>query len=558
MLAICLLIISCFPMIPASALDSNPLLRIGIFYGNNALPSANLANEVGSGYSLGYFDSQKQFFPLYAIGAEKISVLKDKPIYINSSNLYTDVLPSSCVGTIGPYHLQTQSSFPDAASARAFADTVSAGLKVPAFPAFHNGTFVVRIGSYLTTGSASAQSAGFSSVAGSLTVAGGSATCYTVTITGTTTILFEFDSNQSSFGIMPASQGGSAVTWFKGFKYYGGFDYNRMSGNDITVSNVVSMQDYLKGVVPYEMAPSWPLEALKAQAVGARSYAVTCLGKHGAQGFDLCNTDHCQVYSGLNIANAATNKAVDDTFATYATYNGSPIQAFYHSSSGGSTEDPLYIWGGSIPYLKPVSTEAFENISAVPGGLWSFELTPQMITAILKEKNYSVGGSGIVDMYAEYTPAGNVQKLHFIDSQGGVITVDKERCRTLINSAAYNVKTYSHRFTLDAKLSLYINGVANETPAVTGIPSSLTKTHAIGAGGQVRTLQPGYTKVSILTKTGREGVSSSSVRFFIDGGGWGHNIGMSQYGARGMALQGYTYDQILKYFYTGIQVTRLA
>ena len=521
------------------------------------MPTANLENEVGSGYSLGYFDSQKQFFSLYTIGTEKISVLKDKPIYIDSSSQYTDVFPSSSQGSIGPYHLQTQNACTNAADAKTQSDSLSKSLNVTAFPAFNNGQYVVRIGNYLTSDKASAQSAGYSAAAGPLKVVGGSATCYMVTATGTTNILFEFDSNNSSFGIMPIPQGTNAVTWFKGFKYYGGFDYNRINGNDITISNVVSMQDYVKGVIPYEMSPSWPLEALKAQAVCARSYAINSLGKHSAYGFDLCNTDHCQVYNGINIASPTTNKAVDDTFGTYATYNGAPIEAYYHSSNGGSTEDPLYVWGGSVPYLKPV-TDHFENISSVPGGLWSFELTPQVITAILKEKNYSVGGSGIVDMYAEYTPSGNVYKLHFIDSLGGDITVDKEKCRTLINSSTYNVRTYSQRYTLDMKLSLYVNGFVNQANAITKMPSSLTKTYAIGAGGQIKTMQSGYSKLSILTKDGRAGVSSENVSFYINGSGRGHNIGLSQYGAKGMAEQGYTYDQIVKFYFTGIAITRLA
>src|SRR5699024_10163312 len=98
--------------------------------------------------------------------------------------------------------------------------------------------------------------------------------------------------------------------------------YNRVNGNDITVIGVLSMDDYIKGVVPYEMSASWNIEALKAQALCAKSYAVNSMGKHGSSGFDLCNSTHCQVYKGMNSATANSNAAVEAVSGQYILYNG--------------------------------------------------------------------------------------------------------------------------------------------------------------------------------------------------------------------------------------------
>lgn len=108
------------------------------------------------------------------------------------------------------------------------------------------------------------------------------------------------------------------VTWFRGYRYYGGFEYQRVSGGNINVINVVDLEDYVKCVIPWEMSKDWPVEALKAQAVCARTYAV-CQTKHRAQGFDICATTHCQVYQGTAASGANSDAAVDQTTGSSST-----------------------------------------------------------------------------------------------------------------------------------------------------------------------------------------------------------------------------------------------
>ena len=387
----------------------NPVIRIGLFYGSNGLPAANLQNVSGkgSGYSLGFYnqDAGNSFVPLMQVSQTEITVVKDKLIYISGEKDYSDVATASYRAVIAPYHLQTDRSFGTWQQAQEF----SQSLGQDAFPAYVNGAYVVRIGQYRSAAEAQAEAETVAAQAGAVTVAGGSETCYTVTVTGESTILFELDMGGTPLGIQP--QGTDAQTWFKGNTYYGGFQYDRVNGNDLTVVNMVKLDDYVKGVVPYEMSPSWPVEALKAQALCARNYAVNSQGKHASQGFDLCNTTDCQVYQGTASANANSDRAVEDTSGQYILYNGEIAEVFYHASSGGSTEDSENIWSAAVPYLRGVEDTYLTNPIQ-----WSATLTCEQAAQILRDKGYSV--SGVTDIYVSQTSShGNVIGLT-VERQG--------------------------------------------------------------------------------------------------------------------------------------------
>ncbi|HEY0173999.1 MAG TPA: SpoIID/LytB domain-containing protein [Pyrinomonadaceae bacterium] len=123
----------------------------------------------------------------------------------------------------------------------------------------------------------------------------------------------------------------------------------------LTVVNVVTLEDYVRGVVPNELSPGgWPeLEALKAQAVAARTYAVSNLGRFGAEGFDLTPDTRSQVYGGRSTEHPLSDRAVLETRGRVATYKGAPINAYYTSTCGGRTEDGENIFGGAtVPYLR--------------------------------------------------------------------------------------------------------------------------------------------------------------------------------------------------------------
>lgn len=139
-------------------------------------------------------------------------------------------------------------------------------------------------------------------------------------------------------------------------KWYRGYLIIQNRGQKLTVINNVDMEDYLKGVVPSEMPSSWEIEALKAQAIAARSYAIANLGKRGSLGYDLKDTPEDQAYGGASAETSRTNTAVDETSGLVLTYNYKVISAFYSASAGGQTINAKEAWGSDLPYIRSVNS----------------------------------------------------------------------------------------------------------------------------------------------------------------------------------------------------------
>ena len=156
-----------------------------------------------------------------------------------------------------------------------------------------------------------------------------------------------------------------------GWRRYRGRVRARAVGDETLVINELNMESYLKGVVPVEMGPSqFPeLDALKAQAVAARTYAVAHLGDHDDEGWDLCATPACQAYYGRSAEHSLSNRAVEETAGLVAAYRGQPINAMYTSTCGGHTEDVVELFGdGAQPYLVGVPC-AWERPISLTGTL---------------------------------------------------------------------------------------------------------------------------------------------------------------------------------------------
>lgn len=137
----------------------------------------------------------------------------------------------------------------------------------------------------------------------------------------------------------------------KGRWYRGKLMIKNINGK-LTVINDVELEDYIKGVVPSEMSPSWEFEALKAQAIAARSFALANLGKQSKYGYDLKDNTEDQAYGGASAETNKTNKAVSETHGLVLTYDMKIISAYYSASAGGMTSTS--IWGGYVPYLHSV------------------------------------------------------------------------------------------------------------------------------------------------------------------------------------------------------------
>ncbi len=162
-----------------------------------------------------------------------------------------------------------------------------------------------------------------------------------------------------------------------GGKRYRGALAAQVSGSSLLLVNKVRLDDYVRGVVPREMPSSWSAEALKSQAVAARSYA---RATRGGTAFDFYPDTRDQVYGGASAETTATNGAVSATARIHAVYGGKPITAFFHSSSGGYTEDSAYVFGAS-PYLKAVrdvdgAGKPFEARANSPWTRWTGTVDP--------------------------------------------------------------------------------------------------------------------------------------------------------------------------------------
>ena len=535
----------------AFAADEDPVMKIGLYFSTAALPSANLANEVGSGYRFGYFDGNRDFVQLGQTSQDKISMLKDQTMYY-SGGTYYDTAVSSYTIKIGCYHIDSGQVYSSFSEAQAYADTMTEG-GWPSYPAYVGGQYRVRI-EYFSSEQYALAGLSVLGIAGA-SVVYPSSSCITVVQTTTGKLLFAYDSgsNTSGFAVMPSlGEVDKPETWFKGYTYYGGFEYVRRNGNDMTVVNYVRLHDYIKGVIPYEMSPSWPVEALKAQALCAKTFALANKNKYNsAYGFDLTNTTSSQVYRGTNTATANSDRAVDEIYGLSIQYSGKYIDAVYHSSSGGATENSENVWQSAVPYLKAV-TDNFEDVTNNPRSSWSSTLTTQNFTTILNEKGYNAGT--IVDAYVEqYTAAGNVYKLTFINSAGNKYFFIKQDARTIMNNTSVaSTLAYSQRFTLSNSVSLYAKG-----DRATTYMSSLSGVYAIGSGKSIKQLSGSTSSIYILSGSGKTALSSDSSKYVLTGKGWGHNVGMSQYGALGMATLGYDYEDIIKHYYTGVTISTI-
>ncbi|MEM7796113.1 MAG: SpoIID/LytB domain-containing protein, partial [Cyanobacteria bacterium P01_C01_bin.118] len=154
----------------------------------------------------------------------------------------------------------------------------------------------------------------------------------------------------SSFWLEPSGDG---VVWI-GDRWYRGKVQLIPGDYGVTAINHVNIDDYLYSVVGSEMPTSWPQEALRSQAVAARSYALYHRNKASGQTFDLNSTQSSQVYKGLQGEAASTLSAVDATSGKVITHGGRVIEAVFHSSSGGHTENSEHVWSKAVPYLKGV------------------------------------------------------------------------------------------------------------------------------------------------------------------------------------------------------------
>ena len=280
---------------------------------------------------------------------------------------------------------------------------------------------------------------------------------------------------------------GELVTVLGGKQYRGGLQLLQRGGG-MTVVNILPAEQYLRGVLPEEMPVSWAQEALKSQAVAARTFALKNRKRHEADGYDLCSSTHCQIYTGMEEEDPHADTAIRSTYGEVLVSGGALIDAFFHTDSGGMTENSEEVWGTHFPYLraakepemkthpwsKAVSMDAFQA-KAKLGKIKSIELS-----------RLEIGKKG-----KDRTSSGRVKHVRVVGKTGS--------------------KLFS--------------------------------------GADLRSM--------FALKSTLFSISYNGKQVTFSGYGWGHGLGMSQWGAKAFAERGDDYRKILSHYYRNTDIKKL-
>jgi stage II sporulation protein D len=512
-------------------------VRIGLYYEGSAACSFNISSEAG--LQIGY-SKDNNFNLLFEQQLNEELVIRKDTYFINNGKSLVEYNPASnTVSTgdkIGPFHIKIGNDYADYVSALQQVDILKQS-GISSYPVF-NQTWQVWTGFYTDQAATEA-------VIPTIEAVLGAGSCSMIQPDSSKVVVAKKDGNiisvyntcTGAFLLKPKQSTGVPVFKINGSRYRGELEVKRLGGSDMTIVNNVPFEQYVYGVVPNEIESYSPAEALKAQAIAARTYALVQMGRHAKWGFDLCPYQHCQVYGGFDSERSSTNKAVEDTAGKLVKYNGRPANTVFFASSGGWTEDVENVWGTASPYLRSVEDKYEPDTSS--HYYWTKSITALSIGDKLLKANVDIGDvTGVI--VNKYTNPGRILEL--------VVKGTKR-------DYAYQRETFRNSFGLSS--GMYT--VASDADV-----------YAMGADKTVLKMQAGNRKVmtadglkntsstGTLVVMGKDGVkkviSSSPTKYTFTGKGWGHGVGMSQEGAKGMAKAGFTYEQILKYYYTGTTV----
>ena len=326
-----------------------------------------------------------------------------------------------------------------------------------------------------------------------------------------------------------------------GKAYRGTFLITPDDEGDLIVVNIVSTHDYLASVVGAEVPTTWEPEALAAQAIAARTYLATHLRRHDA--YDLEGDTRDQEYGGVRTEANSTVRAVERTAGLIATYRGAAIEALYSANAGGVTEDSENVYANALPYLRSVPSPgddvAVRSSFGKTSWEWTREITAPQLRDYLTVRGLDVGVPSRIEL-VRLTAAGRVLAARVTGSLGQR-DIGKEGSRYYfgLKSSLFTVRLER---TEETETVEYTNSDRNSALGVLGAERMGTLYQRVAGDAELRLLSYTY---------------RLPARFIFTGRGNGHGVGMSQWGAQGMALAGATATQILTHYYTGIALTQV-
>lgn len=328
-------------------------------------------------------------------------------------------------------------------------------------------------------------------------------------------------------------------------KYRGKVTISNVNKDGLMVINTLPIEEYLYSIVPSEMPASWHMEAVKSQAVAARTFVLNNMHKHEAEGYDVCATTHCQVYNGKTVEMDRSTKAVDDTNGLVMLYKGKPISAVFHGSAGGRTENCEDVWGTYLPYLR--SVEDYDQ--GAPNYKWEKKLTSSEVQNKLQAAGYNIGTLQAIEVSPlnkdskadDRSSTGRIKTMCFIGDKGS-ISLEGSKARSILglNSTLFDVSLIvPNEKKIDVQIGMYYKK---------DIDVNLPPYKEKGLFTD---------KENIRRITGRTGEL-----VLFNGFGWGHGLGLSQWGAKAMAekvpeTDSLYFKEILRHYYQGIEIKKV-
>ncbi|MFA5088416.1 MAG: SpoIID/LytB domain-containing protein [Candidatus Omnitrophota bacterium] len=270
--------------------------------------------------------------------------------------------------------------------------------------------------------------------------------------------------------------------------FRGEIDIIKDSKGNFLVVNSLGIEEYVRGVLYHEVSHRWPMEALKAQAVAARTYALDRMGKNIRQPFDVTSDIYSQVYGRKSAERYRTNIAVRQTEGRILTYRGKILPAYFHAACGGHTENAGELWNEDLPPLKGVPCPF---CSHSPHSSWKRNFRLKDIQDKLNAKGYNLGLIKEINV-TQRNQSGRIKKVEIVARDGRRVTISGKDFRAIVG------------------------------------PNDLKSNH-------YEIILQGY---------------------YVDmiGQGWGHGVGLCQWGTLEMSRQKYSYSEILQYYYPGTEI----
>ena len=618
-----MLIFSVSAASPIGAEQDDLTLRVGLMYGEGV--TVGFETTVPNGYEVGVqniTDGGYPYRPFWNIPNTKVSVTADANLSKQDSTY--SITSNTAHTVIGGYHIEFTPDYAlaDMQTAVSIVNAMNAvfgtGNALYAFPAYNHGCIRVRVGAFSSYEQANMHLSYVSQLLNGMPVqiVAPSETGVSVVDPDTDRILFEYNNaDGTALGLQAIQNTDDTETAYTKTPaknvYNGVFAYSRYRKDGIdgvAVTNVLTLDQYVEGVVPYEITNTWPMETLKAFSIVVRTYACYALGRHGtAYNFDICNSSHCQAYRGAGLVNQNVIDAVSSTHGLIIAYEGEVAATYYSSSYGGCT-----VAVRETPWEKYIQRSE---------GFWTVEVSPtELLTYLRDKKGHTELDGYITSIEILEFAAGStyVKKLQITASNGAsVVFNNTDRVRgqlsAYVRSANFVVGQGSVAYTKDTVTvvgeTVIDNAVEKQVrPPVSGESSSNTTSTAQSSTMQVLTADAIATvdtkTVPILTASGTVSsddgavciqtdnglvkmtsgsivtpaipgtqiqiprtiqeyavttetdvaTASNSTNFIFVGKGAGHGAGLSQYGAKDLAELGYDYEHIINAYYTGVDI----